>query len=83
MGELNPKFEKYASGFSEVYKDYFGKEPTMGELVFNGWLGIKDKKLKNFKKAPAHYPVKNIFFLFRKNNCLSSRSVYKVYYFII
>ena len=23
----------------------------MGELVFNGWLGIKDKKFKNFEKA--------------------------------
>ena len=51
MSGLNPNFEKYASGFSEVYKDYFGKEPTMGELVFNGWLGIKDKKFKNFEKA--------------------------------
>jgi hypothetical protein len=51
MSGLNPKFEKYASGFSGIYKNYFGKEPTMGELVFNGWLGIKDKKLKNFEKA--------------------------------
>lgn len=51
MSDLNPKFEKYASGFSKVYKNYFGKEPTMGEIVFNGWLGIKDKKLKNFEKA--------------------------------
>lgn len=51
MSGLNPNFEKYSSGFSEVYKNYFGKEPTMGELVFNGWLGIKDKKFKNFKKA--------------------------------
>ena len=36
MSYLNPKFEKYISGFSKIYKDYFGKEPTMGELVFNG-----------------------------------------------
>ena len=50
MNGLNPKFEKYVSGFSKVYKDSFGKEPTMGEIVFNGWLGIKDKKLLNFKK---------------------------------
>ena len=50
MSNLNPKFEKYASGFSKVYKDYFGNEPTMGELVFNGWLDIKDKKVCNFQK---------------------------------
>ena len=50
MSNLNPKFEKYASGFSKVYKDYFGKEPTMGTLVFNGWLDVKDKKVVNFKK---------------------------------
>ena len=36
MSYLNPKFEKYISGFSKIYKDYFGIEPTMGELVFNG-----------------------------------------------
>ena len=50
MSGLNPKFEKYVSGFSEVYKEYFGTEPTMGELVFNGWLEIKDKKVCNFRK---------------------------------
>lgn len=50
MSDLNPKFAKYASGFNKVYKDYFGKEPTMGVLVFNGWLDIKDKKVINFKK---------------------------------
>ncbi|MBO7517854.1 MAG: hypothetical protein J6T31_01945 [Methanobrevibacter sp.] len=48
---LNPKFEKYAEGFSKVFEEYFGAKPTMGVLVFNGWLAIKDKKLKNFKKA--------------------------------
>ena len=63
MGDLNPKFEKYASGFSEVYKEYFGKEPTMGELVFNGWLEIKDKKFKDFKKAGKEHAellIKNV-----------------------
>lgn len=50
MGDLNPKFEKYISGFSKVYKEYFGTKPTMGTLVFNGWLDIKDKKVCNFKK---------------------------------
>lgn len=63
MSGLNPKFEKYVSGFSKVYKNYFGKEPTMGELVFNGWLGIKDKKLKNFEKAGKEHAellIKNV-----------------------
>ena len=51
MSGLNPKFEKYTSGFSKVYKEYFGKEPTMGELILHGWLDIKDKKFINFEKA--------------------------------
>ena len=55
MSGLNPKFEKYASGVSEVYKNYFGKSPTMGELILNGWLEIKDKKFKDFKKAGKKY----------------------------
>ncbi|MBO7518737.1 MAG: hypothetical protein J6T31_06470 [Methanobrevibacter sp.] len=50
MNGLNPKFKKYASGFSKVYKDYFGEEPKMEALVFNGWLDIKDKKVLNFKE---------------------------------
>lgn len=50
MGDLNPKFEKYASGFSEVYKDYFGKEPTMGDYTFNGWLDVKDIPDLNFEE---------------------------------
>lgn len=47
---FSPKFRKYVVGFSKVYKDFFGTQPTMGELVFNGWLEIKDKKVTDFKK---------------------------------
>lgn len=50
MSGLNPKFEKYIKGFKKVYKAYFNNEPTMGDYVFNGWLGIKDKKVCNFQK---------------------------------
>ena len=63
MSGLNPKFEKYIKGFKKVYKAYFNKEPTMGELVFNGWLGIKDKKLRNFVKAGKEHAellIKNV-----------------------
>ena len=50
MSNLNPKFEKYTSGFSKVYKDYFGKEPTMKDYIFNGWLDVKDIPGLNFEE---------------------------------
>ena len=48
---LNLKFAKYVKGFSEVFRKHFNSEPTMGVLVFNGWLSVKDKKLINFEKT--------------------------------
>lgn len=50
MSGLNPKFEKYISGFSKVYKAYFNKEPTMGDYVSNGWLDVKDIPGLNFEE---------------------------------
>ena len=50
MSGLNPKFEKYISGFSKVYKDYFNKEPTMGDYISNGWLDVKDIPGLNFEE---------------------------------
>ena len=47
---MNPKFEKYAKGFDEVYENHFGKLPTMLILISNGWMDVKDRKCVNFYK---------------------------------
>ena len=48
---LNPKFNEYATGFSEVYIEHYKERPVMGVLVYNGWLDVKDKKLIDFYKT--------------------------------
>lgn len=40
---MNKKFLKYARGFTKIYKKQFGKNPTMGILISNGWLDAKDE----------------------------------------
>lgn len=45
---LNPKFKKYMKGFKEVFVKRFGREPTMGDYVSNGWLYIVNNKLVDF-----------------------------------